>query len=69
MILTEPIENWPVVDGLIAFYSAGYPLEKAIAYARKFKPILLNDLDKEYLIRNRIAIYHVLEVGGDDGAL
>jgi hypothetical protein len=34
VILEEPIENWPIVECLIAFYSNGFPLEKAIEYAK-----------------------------------
>lgn len=62
MILEEPIENWPRVDGLIAFFSTGFPLKKAIAYAATYQPILLNDLSRQQIIRNRLAIYDVLQV-------
>ena len=31
-LLEQPVEEWPVVDCLIAFYSTGYPLNKAQEY-------------------------------------
>jgi inositol hexakisphosphate/diphosphoinositol-pentakisphosphate kinase len=56
LILEEPIEvallkililqNWPIVDCLMSFYSEGFPLMKAIAYADLRKPYLINDLRK-----------------------
>ena len=59
MILTKPIEEWPIVDVLMAWYSdgiaapflscTGYPLEKAIAYVDLRKPYSLNDLRMQYI--------------------
>ncbi|KAF3443186.1 hypothetical protein FNV43_RR12867 [Rhamnella rubrinervis] len=43
-IIEDPIERWPVCDCLIAFYSTGYPLDKAKAYASLRKPFLVNEL-------------------------
>lgn len=54
MILNAPIEDWPVVDVLMGWYSdglcisfsliLGYPLDKAIEYVDYRKPYALNDL-------------------------
>ena len=44
-ILEEPIESWPIVDALVSFYSSGFPLEKAVAYAKLRNPFVLNDLE------------------------
>ncbi|XP_074568538.1 inositol hexakisphosphate and diphosphoinositol-pentakisphosphate kinase VIP1-like [Curcuma longa] len=33
VIIEDPIESWPICDCLIAFYSSGYPLQKAEMYA------------------------------------
>jgi inositol hexakisphosphate/diphosphoinositol-pentakisphosphate kinase len=32
VILEDPVDNWPEVDCLIAFFSTGFPLLKAIEY-------------------------------------
>uniref|UniRef100_A0A2P2LZR5 diphosphoinositol-pentakisphosphate 1-kinase n=1 Tax=Rhizophora mucronata TaxID=61149 RepID=A0A2P2LZR5_RHIMU len=59
VILEEPIESWPICDCLIAFYSTGYPLEKAEAYSALRKPYLVNDLDLQYLLLDRRKVYEV----------
>jgi len=45
MILNQPIENWLRCDVLLAFYSHGFPLDRAIQYVNKYKPALINDLE------------------------
>lgn len=57
MILTEPISKWPLCDALISFYSEGFPLDKAIAYAKLRQPYLVNDLEEQYILMNRVAVY------------
>ncbi|KAH1215758.1 Inositol hexakisphosphate and diphosphoinositol-pentakisphosphate kinase VIP1 [Glycine max] len=64
VILEEPIESWPVCDCLIAFYSSGYPLEKAEAYAALRKPFLVNELEPQYLLHDRRKVYERLEMFG-----
>ena len=59
-ILNKPIEEWPKVECLIGFYSNGFPLEKAIEYVRLVKPIEINRLDKQPLLRNRLLMYETL---------
>ena len=66
LILHHPIEEWPVVDVLIAFHSTGYPLEKAEAYATKYKPFLLNDLSMQRVLMDRRKVYEKLEQAGID---
>ncbi|KAJ1606077.1 hypothetical protein OJ253_2878 [Cryptosporidium canis] len=61
MILNEDISSWPKVDCFISFYSAGFPLSKAISYAKMNSPIILNDLEKQIQMRSRLEIYNVLD--------
>lgn len=52
-ILNDPVEKWPVVDALISFQSERFPLEKAISYAKLRKPFLVNDLEMQFIIKDR----------------
>ena len=44
-ILNEPIENWPIVDVCIAFYSTHFPIQKALEYVKLRQPYMINDLE------------------------
>ncbi|KAK4477635.1 hypothetical protein RD792_016874 [Penstemon davidsonii] len=64
VILEEPIERWPICQCLIAFYSTGYPLQRAEAYAALRKPFLVNELEQQHLLHDRRKVYERLEMFG-----
>ncbi|XP_066492008.1 inositol hexakisphosphate and diphosphoinositol-pentakisphosphate kinase 1 [Tiliqua scincoides] len=66
VILNEPVENWPPCDCLISFHSKGFPLDKAVAYAKLRNPFLINDLDMQYYIQDRREVYRILQEEGID---
>eukprot|EP01083_Nonionella_stella_P118644 354271_1 len=59
-LLHRPIEEWPRCDVLIAYFSSGYPMDKVIQYANKYKPCLINDLSSQMLLRDRLSIKNIL---------
>ena len=58
MLTNWPVADWPVCDCLIAFYSEGFPLGKAMEYARMYPSMyLVNDLDVQNLLFDRRWVY------------
>ena len=53
VILTQPVEQWPVVNALISFFSSGFPLDKAIAYKNLRHPFVVNDLEMQKILQDR----------------
>uniref|UniRef100_UPI0037E72DF3 inositol hexakisphosphate and diphosphoinositol-pentakisphosphate kinase 2-like n=1 Tax=Semicossyphus pulcher TaxID=241346 RepID=UPI0037E72DF3 len=66
VILEEPVENWPLCDCLISFHSKGFPLDKAVEYAKLRNPLLINDLNMQYFIQDRREVYRILQEEGID---
>nr|XP_014425521.1 inositol hexakisphosphate and diphosphoinositol-pentakisphosphate kinase 2 isoform X2 [Pelodiscus sinensis] len=64
VILNESVENWPLCDCLISFHSKGFPLDKAVAYAKLRNPFVINDLNMQYHIQDRREVYSILKAEG-----
>jgi len=64
VILNEPIEDWPKVECLISFASGGFPLDKAIAYCKLVGPRVINNLEYQKKLCNRVEVYRTLQDWG-----
>lgn len=63
-ILNEPVENWPICDCFIAFFSTGFPLAKAKEYSNLRRPFCLNDLSLQDELLDRRKVYEILVDNG-----
>ena len=64
VILNQPVEEWPLCDCLIAFFSGKFPLKKAERYVELRKPFCLTNLTSEWVFHDRRLVYEVLKRHG-----
>ena len=61
--MDAPVEDWPLCDCLVAFYSTGFPSDKAEAYVKLRRPYALNNLEMQDVLhdRRRVRSFHQTE--------
>ena len=61
IIFKTEIENWPIVDALIIFFSDGFPYNKGLKYINLRKPYLVNDFEMQKVFWDRVKVLKMLE--------
>jgi inositol hexakisphosphate/diphosphoinositol-pentakisphosphate kinase len=62
-ILNKPVEEWPVVECLITFFSGQFPMDKGLSYVELRKPFMINELDMK-ILGDRRRVYEMLVKNG-----
>lgn len=65
-IMDAPVEDWPVCDCLVAFYSTGFPSDKAEAYVKLRRPYALNNLEMQDVLHDRRRVRKELSRDGKE---
>ena len=55
--MKQAIEEWPICDCLLAWYSKGFPLEKCRAYVQLRRPYQVNTVSSQHLLLDRRKVY------------
>ena len=64
IIFKQEIEDWPIVDALIIFFSDGFPFNKGLKYINLRKPFLVNDFEIQKVFWDRVKVLKMLEEEG-----
>ena len=61
IIFDKPIEEWPIVDALIIFFSDGFPYKKGLNYVNYRNPFLINDFEMQKVFWDRRKVLSILK--------
>ena len=61
IIFNEDIQDWPIVDAMIIFFSDGFPYNKGLKYVNLRKPFLINDFEMQKLFWDRRKVLEILQ--------
>ena len=61
IIFGKQIEEWPIVDALIIFFSDGFPYKKGLQYVNYRNPFLINDFEMQKVFWDRRKVLSILK--------